>query len=68
MDGLRERWSGLSRAWKTFWIALVILVIFFAATTPQLIPLSILWAAGIATVVRLRDHFIPPDEEPRDRP
>ena len=67
MDRLRERWSGLSRAWKTFWIALVILVVFFALTTPPLIPLSILWAAGAATIVRLRDHFIPPDEEPRDR-
>lgn len=68
MNDARERWSQLSRPWKTFWVALVILVIFFIARgVPQLIPLAVLWAAGAATLVRVRDHFMPGDDDPPDR-
>lgn len=68
MGDLRERWSALSRPWKTFWISSAVLIVFFIAMNAiALVPLAFLWAAGAATIVRLRDRFNPPDEEPRDR-
>lgn len=73
MDDFRERWSALSRPWKTFWIALVITLVFFVATgfftvSPVFALISaLIWAAGAASIVRIRDHYIPPDEDPRNR-
>ncbi len=73
MDDFVERWSALSRPWKTFWVALVITLILFVATgffrvSPAFALISaLIWAAGAASLVRIRDHYIPPDEEPRDR-
>jgi hypothetical protein len=69
MGDLWGRWSALSRPWKTFWVSsAVLIVVFIVSNAAALIPLAFLWAAGAATIVRLRDRFMPPDEEPRDRP
>ncbi len=74
MSGLRARWSRMSRAWRAFWLALIVTLVFFFAVglmfdNPALaIVAAVVWAAGASTLVRMRDHYLPPDEEPRRRP